>query len=133
MPLWLKILHTAQTATRTIKISRKSSLRGDLAVWFMLGPYVTETSVAGSDRLPDWANINRCSFRRRGARGHGYAAEAVRQLMQIAAEAGVTTIHADTELDNVASQRILHHAGFRKVDEDLELYHYETSTSHERT
>jgi len=85
------------------------------------------------DRLPDWANINRCSFRRRGARGHGYAAEAVRQLMQIAAEAGVTTIHADTELDNVASQRTLHHAGFRKVDEDLELYHYETSTSHERT
>jgi len=53
--------------------------------------------------------------------------------MQIAAEAGVTTIHADTELDNVASQRTLHHAGFRKVDEDLELYHYETSTSHERT
>ena len=46
------------------------------------------------------------------ARGHGYAAEAVVVLAQIAAELGVSTIRADTDVDNVASQRTLEHAGF---------------------
>jgi len=62
------------------------------------------------------------------ARGHGYAAEAVGQLMQIAAEAGVTTIRADTELDNVASRRTLERAGFHQVSADAELYYYEART-----
>jgi len=50
------------------------------------------------------------------ARGHGYAAEAVGQLIQIAAEAGVTTIRADTELDNVASRRTLGRASPPQID-----------------
>lgn len=59
------------------------------------------------------------------ARGHGYAAEAVVQLMQIAGEAGVTMIRADTELDNIASSRTLERAGFHRVRADAELYYYE--------
>jgi len=52
------------------------------------------------------------------ARGHGYAAAALGSLMQIAADLGVTTIRADTDLDNVASQRTLEHAGFHQVEAD---------------
>ncbi len=59
------------------------------------------------------------------ARGRGYAAEAVQQLMKIARAAGVTTIRADTELDNVASSVTLQRAGFRQVGADAELLHYE--------
>ncbi len=62
------------------------------------------------------------------ARGHGYAAEAVVQLMQIAGEAGVTTVRADTELDNIASRRTLERAGFHQVRSDAELYYYEART-----
>jgi len=67
------------------------------------------------------------------ARGHGYAAEALGSLVQIAVDLGVTTIRADTDLDNVASQRTLEHAGFHQVDADSELYHYEARISQVRT
>ncbi len=67
------------------------------------------------------------------ARGHGYAAEALGGLLQIAADLGVRTIRADTELDNVASRRTLEHAGFHQVDVDSELYYYEARISQERT
>jgi RimJ/RimL family protein N-acetyltransferase len=63
------------------------------------------------------------------ARGHGYAAEAVGQLMEIAAGAGVTTIRADTELGNTASRRTLENAGFHQVSADAELYYYEARAS----
>lgn len=63
------------------------------------------------------------------ARGHGYAAEAVGRVMQIAATAGVKTIRADTELDNVASRRTLEQAGFHQVSTDSELYYYEARAS----
>jgi len=56
------------------------------------------------------------------ARGHGYAAEALGYLVQIAADLGVTTIRADTDLDNVASQRTLEHADFHQVAADSELF-----------
>lgn len=61
------------------------------------------------------------------ARGHGYAAEAVEQLMQIARQAGVTTIRADTELDNMASSVTLQRAGFHQVGADSELLYYEVN------
>lgn len=66
------------------------------------------------------------------ARGHGYAAEALASLVQIAADLGVTTIRAETDLDNVASQRTLEHAGFLQVETDSQLHHYETRISHMR-
>jgi len=59
------------------------------------------------------------------ARGHGYATEALATLVQIAAGLGMTTIRADTDLDNVASQRTLEHAGFYQVEADSELCYYE--------
>jgi RimJ/RimL family protein N-acetyltransferase len=63
------------------------------------------------------------------ARGQGYASEALRTLMQIAAGLGVTTIRADTDRDNVASQRTLEHAGFSQVEADSELCHYEARSA----
>lgn len=63
------------------------------------------------------------------ARGQGYATEALRALLELAAGLGVTTVRADTDLDNVASQRTLEHAGFRQTDADAdadaELRYYE--------
>lgn len=64
------------------------------------------------------------------ARGHGYAAEALEALMRIAADLGVTTIRADTDRDNVASQRTLEKTGFHQVAADAELYHYEARLGH---
>jgi RimJ/RimL family protein N-acetyltransferase len=59
------------------------------------------------------------------ARGHGYAREAVIALLGVAAEHGLSTVIADTTLDNIASQRTLTRAGFRLVDTDAELHYYE--------
>ena len=59
------------------------------------------------------------------ARGHGYAAEAVVALLAMAADHGLSTVFADTALDNVASQRTLIRAGFRLISTDAALHHYE--------
>jgi RimJ/RimL family protein N-acetyltransferase len=59
------------------------------------------------------------------ARGHGYAAEAVRALLTVGAEHGLVRVIAETTLDNVASQRTLVQAGFLRVGEDAELQRYE--------
>lgn len=59
------------------------------------------------------------------ARGHGYAAEALAALVRIAADLGVTTVRADTDHGNPASQRTLEHAGFHQLESDSELHHYE--------
>jgi RimJ/RimL family protein N-acetyltransferase len=60
-------------------------------------------------------------------RGQGYAAEAVEALATIAACHGVTTVRADTTLDNIASQRTLTRAGFTLVRFDDQLQYYELS------
>jgi len=59
------------------------------------------------------------------ARGNGYAAEAVVALLAIAADHGVSKVIADTTRDNIASQRTLVRAGFRLLNTDAELHHYE--------
>jgi RimJ/RimL family protein N-acetyltransferase len=59
------------------------------------------------------------------ARGHGYAAEALVALLAIAADYGLSRVIADTNLDNIASQRTLVRAGFRLVRTDTELHYYE--------
>jgi RimJ/RimL family protein N-acetyltransferase len=59
------------------------------------------------------------------ARGHGYAAEAVLALLTVAGDHGLTKVIADTTTDNIASQRTLVRAGFRRVSVDAELHHYE--------
>ncbi|MEU4679365.1 GNAT family protein [Micromonospora sp. NPDC023737] len=60
------------------------------------------------------------------ARGHGYAAEALVALLNVAADHGSTRVVADTTGDNVASQRTLERAGFRRAGTNGELYRYET-------
>jgi RimJ/RimL family protein N-acetyltransferase len=62
------------------------------------------------------------------ARGHGYAAEAVVALLEIAADHGLSKVIADTTVDNIASQRTLIRAGFRLVASDDKLHYYETPT-----
>lgn len=59
------------------------------------------------------------------ARGHGYAAEALVALLGLAAEQGLSRVVADTDKDNLASQRTLEHAGFRRAETNGDLYFYE--------
>jgi RimJ/RimL family protein N-acetyltransferase len=59
------------------------------------------------------------------ARGHGYAAEAVIALLSVAADNGLLRVIADTNPDNIASQRTLIRCGFRLMSTDAELHHYE--------
>ncbi|MEV4620633.1 GNAT family N-acetyltransferase [Asanoa sp. NPDC049573] len=49
------------------------------------------------------------------ARGNGYAAEALVALLDLAAEHGLSRVVADTTEDNVASQKTLERAGFRRT------------------
>ncbi|MGS2648599.1 GNAT family N-acetyltransferase [Streptosporangium sp. G12] len=59
------------------------------------------------------------------ARGNGYAAEALLALLNVAAEHGLSRVVADTTGDNVASQRTLERAGFRRTGINGDLYLYE--------
>jgi RimJ/RimL family protein N-acetyltransferase len=59
------------------------------------------------------------------ARGRGYASEAVIAILKLGAELGISTVKADTTLDNLASQRTLVRAGFHLVSADTELQYYE--------
>jgi RimJ/RimL family protein N-acetyltransferase len=59
------------------------------------------------------------------ARSNGYATEALRAIVDLAAALHVITVRADTDLDNVASQRVLEKAGFRPISEDREAKYFE--------
>lgn len=59
------------------------------------------------------------------ARGHGYAAEALATLVTVAADHGLTHVIADTDKDNIASQRTLEHARFVRIGSKDDLYLYE--------
>ncbi|MET7301308.1 GNAT family N-acetyltransferase [Embleya sp. NPDC005575] len=60
------------------------------------------------------------------AQGHGYATEALRELLRFAREAGVTRVQGDTAHDNVASQHVMTAVGMRLTKEDGDLKHYAT-------
>lgn len=60
-----------------------------------------------------------------GARGFGYATEAVGRLVEFCrSQAGVRAVLADTATDNVASQRVLAKTGFEFVRETDEARYY---------
>ena len=59
------------------------------------------------------------------ARGHGYAAEAIVALVQLARQRGVSRVVAHTVQDNVASQRTLDRAGFTRTRTEGDEYLYE--------
>ncbi|MYS87550.1 GNAT family N-acetyltransferase [Embleya scabrispora] len=58
------------------------------------------------------------------ARGHGYATEALRELLRFAREAGAIRVQGDTAHDNVASQHVMTAVGMRLTKEDAGLKHY---------
>jgi RimJ/RimL family protein N-acetyltransferase len=60
------------------------------------------------------------------ARRHGYASEALRTLLRWAlAQPEVRAVHADTDLVNLASQRVLQAAGMRLVADEGDRKVYE--------
>ena len=59
------------------------------------------------------------------ARGHGYAAEALGTLLDVAHDHGLSRVVADTTADNVASQRTLERAGFRHIGTNGDVHLYE--------
>lgn len=48
--------------------------------------------------------------------GRGIATEAVRQLVSLALSSGAVRVIAETDVDNVASQRVLIRCGFRRFE-----------------
>lgn len=58
------------------------------------------------------------------ARGNGYAPEAAQALVALARQQGLSLIVADTEADNIASQRTLERAGFTQTGTNGNLYLY---------
>ncbi|MGW1251692.1 GNAT family N-acetyltransferase [Streptomyces sp. NPDC002535] len=58
------------------------------------------------------------------ARGHGYASEALRALLEIARRAGASGAKGDADLDNPASHRVMEAAGMPCVAEDERLRHF---------
>jgi RimJ/RimL family protein N-acetyltransferase len=59
------------------------------------------------------------------ARGHGYATEALRGLLDWArGQDGLTCVLADTTRTNVASQRVMERAGMSRIGEEGELLYY---------
>ncbi|MFF2327433.1 MULTISPECIES: GNAT family N-acetyltransferase [unclassified Streptomyces] len=58
------------------------------------------------------------------AQGMGYASEALRALLLFARDQGVRCVHGDTDLDNLASQRVMTAVGMRLVKVDARLKHY---------
>ena len=59
------------------------------------------------------------------ARSRGYATEALLAFVALAATLGVTTVRADTDPDNVASQRVLEKSGFSRTGATASAFFYE--------
>ena len=59
-----------------------------------------------------------------GARGKGYASEALRALLEVARQAGAAGVKGDADLDNPASHRVMEAAGMPCVAEDDKLRHF---------
>ncbi|MFE1784160.1 GNAT family N-acetyltransferase [Streptomyces sp. NPDC059506] len=60
-------------------------------------------------------------------RGRGYASEALRALLHLARELGVSRVRGDADHGNAASQRVMAAAGMRLVAEDERVKYYEIS------
>jgi RimJ/RimL family protein N-acetyltransferase len=57
--------------------------------------------------------------------GNGYGTEAVAGLVEVCrAHGGVSAVNADTDLDNIGSQRVLEKNGFQRVRTTKDLCYY---------
>lgn len=63
------------------------------------------------------------------ARGHGYASEALRALLELAGRQGVRAVEADTDHGNVPSRYVLEAAGLRFVRSDERVRYYRIELS----
>jgi RimJ/RimL family protein N-acetyltransferase len=89
-----------RTVRLTVRDAASGALAGEIGL-FRVEPLIGET-MTGYDLLPAW-------------RGRGYATRAVRLLADWAfAQVGLARISAGTVPENVASQRVLERAGFRR-------------------
>lgn len=61
------------------------------------------------------------------ARGKGYAAEALRALLEHARAHGAVSVLRDTDRENTASQHVMASAGMLSVGEDERLRYYAVS------
>lgn len=59
------------------------------------------------------------------ARGRGYATEALQAIVELSTTLDLDTVRADTDLDNVSSQRVLEKVGFRQTRFDEIARYYE--------
>ena len=101
-----------------------------------LGPYGTYEIIrrrdgavigaAGFHGAPDETGAVRVGYGlAESARGHGYATEALRGLLDwVRHQDGLTCVLADTTRSNEASQRVMERAGMSRVGEDGELLYY---------
>ncbi|MFJ8672014.1 GNAT family N-acetyltransferase [Streptomyces sp. NPDC093589] len=60
-------------------------------------------------------------------RGKGYASEALRALLKLARELGLTCVKGDADHDNIASQRVMTAVGMRHVGDDERVRYYEVT------
>ncbi|MFC8698521.1 GNAT family N-acetyltransferase [Streptomyces parvus] len=63
------------------------------------------------------------------ARGKGYASEALRALLSLARDQGVTSVKGDADHANTASQHVMTAAGMRQTGEDERVKYYAVSWS----
>lgn len=56
--------------------------------------------------------------------GRGYGTEAVAGLVEVCRAHGVSAVNADTDLDNIGSQRVLEKNGFVRVRSSESLHYY---------
>lgn len=57
--------------------------------------------------------------------GQGYGTQAVSGLIEVCrAHGGISAVNADTDLDNIGSQRVLEKNGFERVRSTEELHYY---------
>lgn len=63
------------------------------------------------------------------ARGSGFAAEALNELVSLARDLGLSRVAADTTVDNVASRRTLENAGFHLVRSDADSLYFDITLS----
>ncbi|MGW0120711.1 GNAT family N-acetyltransferase [Streptomyces sp. NPDC003327] len=65
-----------------------------------------------------------------GARGNGYATEALRALVDLARRAGAAGVKGDADLDNTASHRVMLAAGMRHVSDDEAVRRFRLEFDH---
>ncbi|MFJ8739626.1 GNAT family N-acetyltransferase [Embleya sp. NPDC127516] len=93
------------------EIRRRDDGRAIGGLGFHGAPDADGTVTVGYGLIPD-------------AQGHGYATEALRELLRLARAAGAARVLGDTARENVASQRVMAAVGMRLTKEDADLRHY---------